>query len=578
MGAGIGSQFEKAVPSDKWATAERGPTLRRLFGAYLNADIWAAWRRARPFDEGDGFLTYDEYQQVVSMETFNLLFVWDIFNQQNELLSVKELMIVICIFSSAHLAEKGKLLMSLFDKSKTGTVTGAEVAQMCSAVLAVLCKCCRTKIKEKEIFGILRSELPDLLPAYKDELDRGEYPSAEALFQNCRVIGHTELEWILPSIREAYADLPISGEPPPGAIPPPPPEWASKGDANSSHITPAGTGQKAAKSLGKGEGAPNKLSESQLEHLKWMSGIGDEGKENMAATNQSLNRTGVDKSMPPVRGSMVIHGTDFAVVAKDLPAFKRLFIRSISASLGLPAGCIEVRNISRGNLVIDFTIHASGRGGDTRDPPALMLALAGQLQTAHSALRKGAFAEYAECAELVSGEPGRPSSGPSTPPGESSGMKPVHHDIGVQTDPCEDVVSMRLASANSTMSMRLASADSTMKLSSQDEFEFQRSISASGITTPAASGLIGEAISANLIKASMEGVDPYVRLEEALALLEQTRLRAERAEAAQRMMQQELRQHEQSIAQLQANGRNPAPPPGYPAMNVHAVSPADQRS
>merc|ERR1719375_2858070 len=98
---------------------------------------------------------------------------------------------------------------------------------------------------------------------------------------------------------------------------------------------------------------------------------------------------------------MVIYGTDFSRVAKDLPEFRQKFMRNVATALGIPMGCVEVINITRGSVVIEFLLRPSGRGGDTRDAETLKQALAQQLALPHSALRKGPFKDYVQSAELV---------------------------------------------------------------------------------------------------------------------------------------------------------------------------------
>lgn len=314
---------------------------------------------------------------------------------QNELIHARELMTVICVFSSAPLVEKGKFLQALFDDSHTGLCTAAEIVSILHMVLAVLTKCTGIPCKVKEVRDQLKRILPELLPTWADALERC-HGKSEVAFTSDRFIGQIEMEQLLPSLMETYETLPIAGPPPPGALQPPPPDWATpsaleKG-SNKTADAPKPAAGPSAKALGKAE----------LAHLDWISRMDDE------ADGEGLSPTGIGNSQERVgtadaaRGWMVIYGTDFSAVAKNLASFRHLFMRSVATALGMPMGCIEVVNITRSSgTIIEFLLSPSGRGADTRDGETLKQALSQQLALPHSALRKGPFKDYVASAELV---------------------------------------------------------------------------------------------------------------------------------------------------------------------------------
>jgi Ca2+-binding EF-hand superfamily protein len=444
MGQVCAGFLQKVANQEAFDRKQCGPTLRRLFGAYKNPDFWAVYRRFRAVDDGNGYVSYEELLQCVSISEHQSLFLWETFSQQNELIYARELMTVICIFSSATLDEKGKFLQALFDGSHTGMNTAAEVASALHMVLAVLTKCSGIPVKVKEVREQLKSILPDLLPTWVDALERSNGKSEEA-FNSARFIGQIELEKLLPSIKATYETLPIAGPPPMGASQPPPPDWATPSSLEKGQ---AKVPEKKTSAAAHGSSA-KVLSKGDLAHLSWVASMDDEdggeGKEN-TKPKATLGADGEEiPSLASAKGWMVIYGTDFAAVAKDLHSFRHLFLRSVSTALGIPMGCIEVINISRGGanggLVVEFNLQPSGRGGDTRDGETLKEALAQQLLVPHSALRKGAFKEYVTSAELVE----RPSKGGSSRPATSdgrpqsqNGKSAVHRrDQEVQTDLAE---------------------------------------------------------------------------------------------------------------------------------------------
>ena len=57
-----------------------------------------------------------------------------------------------------------------------GNCTGAEIAQLCSACFRILAKCTQVLLKAKEVTAAVRSELPDLVPPYRETLEREGNP------------------------------------------------------------------------------------------------------------------------------------------------------------------------------------------------------------------------------------------------------------------------------------------------------------------------------------------------------------------------------------------------------------------
>lgn len=239
MGSGFARALSRTVngtgEGTPWARSERGPQLRKFFGAYTHGDIWAVYRRLRQVDATNcGYLTFDELQQVIRLAEFQLIFIWDIFSRQNEFIEVKELLTMLAVFSSARLVEKGRFLMTIFDASQTGMCTGAEVAELCTSVLGVLARCTSCVTKPKEVAADLRDDLIRLLSEYREAAKRG---SPESTFNGARVIAHSELEKLLPPIRSKYEELPMAGAPPADSPAPPPPDWSITSEPTNSSVT-----------------------------------------------------------------------------------------------------------------------------------------------------------------------------------------------------------------------------------------------------------------------------------------------------------------------------------------------------
>jgi len=358
-------------------------------------------RKFRQVDDGNGLVSYDELQKVIFMTTHDLLYIFDIFAKQNELVDAKELLTMVCIFSSATIQEKGRFLMALFDATKTGTCTAAEIAQICQCVCAVLGKCTGNVVKPKEVTKALKAEIPEILPNQFAEAAK-EYGSDKA-FTEARLISQNELDMLLPSIKDSYEDCPLSGLAPADSVPPPPPDWSQA--SNEAPKPAAGPGVKGARSLGgtsKGgqfmKASTKKVTESELAHLVWMTRLDEDVDDKESLRQLAAQATGglheASKKSSATRW-MLLHGQDFAAIAKDLVSFRRNFQKGISAAIGVASTCVVVENITKG--CIQFSLV----GDLARDGETLMGLVESQLNNSHSALRRGPFASYVDGAELV---------------------------------------------------------------------------------------------------------------------------------------------------------------------------------
>lgn len=397
-------------------------------------------------------MSYEELLQCVSLAEYQSLFLWETFSQQNELLSARELMTVICVFSSAALDEKGKFLQALFDDSATGLNTASEIVSAMHMVLHVCTKCTGVNVKVKEVRDQFKSVVPDLLPTWEDALARSQGKS-EVAFNSARFIGQIEMEQLLPSLKATYETLPIAGPPPPGAAQPPPPDWATpssleKGQAKvpEKKETAAAGGQSA-----------KALSKAELAHLAWIAKMDDEegdeeGKENLQGNARKAKfgskESGEDKAVDAsAKGWMVIYEHDFAQIAKNLASFRHLFMKSVSTALGIPMGCVEVINITRGSVVIEFLLHPPGRDNDSRDGLMLKDALTQQLSNPYSTLRKGGFKDYAVSAEIVERPANKSRPGTTQTAAGQSQQVPAPcrgKDKEVQTDLAEQDDNMKM--------------------------------------------------------------------------------------------------------------------------------------
>jgi len=173
-------------------------------------------------------------------------------------------------------------------------------------------------------------------------------------------------------------------------------------------------------------------------HLAWLRRLDQEAPSRPATGARKVDaqagtgeRESADRPSPtaPARSWMVLHGKDFASIAKDIASFRALFAKCVSHSLGLPSDCIEVANVASGSIVVEFVLRPSGRSGDPRSASALLSLLEQQLGNPHSALRKGAFGIYVDRAELTAGEPKRAAA---------RGHRGTRsRDQAVQTDPLD---------------------------------------------------------------------------------------------------------------------------------------------
>jgi len=239
--------------------------------------------------------------------------------------------------------------------------------------------------------------------------------------------------------------MPFSGPQPQDSEPPPPPNWgaAPASDEQGASAAKTGTGYGATKSNKNRQAAmrggetmrseAKKLSEAELAHLAWISrGDDDEddymGRKNSKRAGQVKDVTAGEIELLPATRWMIIHGGDFASIAKDLPSFRHIFTKSIATSIGIPSGCMEVVNIGRGaqgsGIIVHFILKPAKRGGDTRDGEELMERVDEQMASSFSALRKGHFGSFAESATLVMEDPLRPAT-PGRPPTADGTREPT---------------------------------------------------------------------------------------------------------------------------------------------------------
>jgi len=301
---------------------------------------------------------------------------------------------MICCFSSCSLVEKGRFLISLFDDSKTGSCTGVEMVSMCTMICVVFTHCTGVIVKPKVMGSALRQHLPELVPDYAEPV---ELNGLEHAFKNERLVGGMELDLLLPSFREIYDELPVAGLPPADSVAPPPPDWGPTETGAEPPPRKAG-GAAAGGSFVKS--GVKKLTDAELAHLSWVTRNEDE--------DEPLHRGGLGQGtqeLPqPATRWLVIHGHDFREVAKELPAFRHNFVKSVSAAIGCNAGNIEVIDVLRNAVFgILFTIQPS-KGSD-KDGDWYMELLEQQLARSSSTLRRGTFAAFANSAELATEEP-----------------------------------------------------------------------------------------------------------------------------------------------------------------------------
>eukprot|EP00440_Ansanella_granifera_P009140 gb/GFBE01009900.1/.p1 GENE.gb/GFBE01009900.1/~~gb/GFBE01009900.1/.p1 ORF type:complete len:554 (+),score=151.90 gb/GFBE01009900.1/:1-1662(+) len=408
MGAGFVRSVQSVVPSTEpgsaWSNRDIGPTLRRFFGAYYNGDVWAVYRRYKNIDvENTGWISYEELQEILLLPEFNLLFIFDVFNKQNALIDARELLVMVCLFSSAKLSEKCQVFTTLFDESHSGVCSGIEVAHYATVCLQVLGRCTGFTVKPKEILAAMQDELCDCLPAYREAANR---MGIEVVFKEERIFGQVDVDKVCKTIMTTYEELPIGQDPPPGAVGPPVPDWGHA----------SGSATAAAKSLASSYQPLNRrLTEQELAQMAIMGGLGDEDpdgsqaqalmKEQQAKREQERQAAAAAKAaIKPAKGFMVIHGADFVTISKDIPRFRHTFIKGVAQALDVASGLITIVDIVPGSVVVEFLIHPPTRGGDKRSATELLIALAEQLISSRSTLRRGHFRDFAASAELLVGQ------------------------------------------------------------------------------------------------------------------------------------------------------------------------------
>ncbi|CAE7680431.1 GCP1 [Symbiodinium pilosum] len=405
MGSGFVKALQSVVPSiaagSSWAQRDIGPTLRRFFGAYFNGDVWAVYRRYKNIDvDNSGWISYEELGEILFLPEFNLLFIFDAFSQQNALIDGRELLVMVCLFSSAKLSEKCGVFMTLFDSSHSGTCTAAEVANFATLSLQVLGRCTGACVRLKDIAAVMQEELSDVLPQYREAANR---LGVEATFKEERIFGQDEIDEICSTFRHLYEELPIGQQPPANCVAPPAPDW-----------------QRAAMAGAASEMSPTKrplnrtLTEGELTHMAMLGGSEEDGgrmqaaealKEKSRARQQELQEKEMAKAaIKPAKGWMIVHGADFVIVSKELARFRHLFVKCVAQALEVPSGILTVIDITPGSVVVEFLVHPSARAGDNRNATQLLIALADQLINSTSTLRRGHFGAYAASAELLVGE------------------------------------------------------------------------------------------------------------------------------------------------------------------------------
>lgn len=409
MGAGFVRSIQSAVPSvapgSAWGQRDIGPTLRRFFGAFYNGDVWAVYRRYRNIDvENCGWISYEELQEILFLPEFNLLFIFDAFSQQNALIDSRELLVMVCLFSSSKLSEKCGLFMTLFDNSHSGTCTAAEVANFATLALQVLGRCTGAPVRAKDIAAAMQEELSDVLPLYRDAVNR---LGSEATFKEERIFGQDEVDEICSTFRLLYDELPIGQDPPPNCVAPPAPDWDQAAVETKDSRPATGT----VRQLNRG------LTEAELTHMALLGGMqsDDEDEDREKAVEILKEKSLIRKkeieekeaakaAVEPARGWMIIHGADFVAISKDIARFRHLFAKCVAQALEVPSGVITIVDITPGSVVVEFLVHPSMRGGDRRTATQLLIALAEHLINGKSVLRRGHFSVYAASAELLVGE------------------------------------------------------------------------------------------------------------------------------------------------------------------------------
>lgn len=433
MGASVSAAIAGVGTSDGWSNGDRATQLRLLFGGFLDTDCWAVSRKYRSIDDGNGYLTYEELKILLHFEEFNLLFLWDVFNYQNEFIQARELLTTMCLFSSAKLDQKVRFLGAHFDSSRSGRNTGLELAKACTAVLGVMGRCAGSAAKEKDVIPLVRTALQQLSSVFVDACNR---VGLEAAFNNERVFGLDELtQAVLPSVRTAYEQVSFSEHRPLplGCCRPPPPGWASMNVRDAAPVT------KPARSRGEGQRKVPEVvtaitTATELAHLAWMKDLDDISMSNKEVLNDKFVHThSVEQASEFARSWIVMYGSEFKSIAKDIQSFRRLFVKCVSSSLGLPLDCVEVLNVSQGSIIVEFAMRPANRG----DAADLVLVLQQQLASPFSALRRSGLGNFISNAELLLGEPRRDAQTAPSAASPKSALEKKLVDAGSQTDALE---------------------------------------------------------------------------------------------------------------------------------------------
>lgn len=407
MGTNISAALLQTTNVPGWQQKGRGPKLRQLFGAYRSQDIWAVQRKFKSLDDGHGYLSFEEIHELLYFDEPGLLFVWDLFSHQNELMNIKELLTIACIFSGALLEEKARFLAAVFDTAGRGLSTGAEIADMCTVVLKCLGKCTGSMTKAKEVTPQLMAELPHLVPICADVWNQvGE----KEAFHNERVIGQLEIDrCLVPSIRDAYETLPLNGFIQ-SAAKPPPPGWATASTnegpaAAAEDDTPIAPSSKNKHGIQGPKDSMEPGADPSLSHLAWQTRLED--KEN--------DPSNVDKAVQDpasvVHRWLVLGDTDWPRIAKDVQGFRKTFCKSVCYALGLPVsgGCVNVLNVTSGgndNIVLELQLRRPPETrSESRDAQDMAQLLETQISSSHSALRHGALAPFLAQAMLLGAAP-----------------------------------------------------------------------------------------------------------------------------------------------------------------------------
>eukprot|EP00913_Durusdinium_trenchii_P033324 g31197.t1 len=153
-----------------------------------------------------------------------------------------------------------QLFMTLFDNSHSGTCTAAEVANFATLALQVLGRCTGAPVRAKDIAAAMQEELSDVLPLYRDAVNR---LGSEATFKEERIFGQDEVDEICSTFRLLYDELPIGQDPPPNCVAPPAPDWDQAAVETKDSRPATGT----VRQLNRG------LTEAELTHMALLGGM-----------------------------------------------------------------------------------------------------------------------------------------------------------------------------------------------------------------------------------------------------------------------------------------------------------------